>query len=106
MKIFRAIIASAGLSTCHLHNSLPLQPNSISEVVPKPKGKSLFIFSENKNTFYCEFNVHYIEIPFTNDNPLPPPVFFEKNKKTWTRPPKSIKATKKPKYPQSKHHRN
>lgn len=105
MKIFRAIIASVGLSTCHFHNSLPLQSNSISKVVSNLKEKTLFIFSENKNTNYREYNVQYIEIPFKNDILTPPRYFLQKTKRTWTRPPRSIEATRTPKHPQSKHRR-
>lgn len=105
MKIARCFLGMFGLSTFHLHNNPPLGSSSLSKVEPPIESKNIFTIAAAKPVKQQRQNkeIEFKVISIERKDYLPAPIILEKTKRTWTRPPRTIAATKKPKHPQSKH---
>lgn len=105
MKLARCFLGAFGFSTFHLHNNLPLNPQSISKVIiPTISSEDLLTEAKKQhreNDCTIKFNI----IPFGKDDDFPTFISSKKNQSTWTRAPKSITPARKTRHPQSKNHR-
>lgn len=105
MKFTRKFIGILGFSTFHLHNNLPLNPQSVSKVIlPTISSEELFTQVEKQcreRANDIKFNI----IPFGKDDDFPSFISSKKTGTTWTRAPKSITPARKTHHPQSRNRR-
>jgi hypothetical protein len=100
MKLARHLLGVLGFSTLHLHNYTSLEFDSFSKVVPPLESKSLLAEAEKQHKKDRKFDFKIITIEKNASSVKYAHISNNQNNDGWVRPPRSIKATHKPRYPQ------
>lgn len=105
MKLARCLLGAFGFSTFHLHNNSLLNSQSLSKVIIPTVSNEDLLAEVEKQHRETEKNIRFTIIPFGKDDDFPLYNSHKNNHTTWTRAPRSITATRTPRYPQSRNRR-